>query len=47
VEPITNSWDFKLDKQVKLTIVLTKEHDSTTEEVEFGQEKYEEAMKII
>jgi hypothetical protein len=27
--------------------VLTKELDSTTEEVEFWQEKYEEAMKTI
>jgi hypothetical protein len=30
-----------------LTTVLTKEPDSTTEEVEFLQEKYEEAMKTI
>jgi hypothetical protein len=32
--------------QVELTTALTKELDSTTEEVEFWQEKYEEAMKI-
>jgi hypothetical protein len=32
---------------VDLTIVLTKELDSTMEEVEFWQEKYEEAMKIV
>jgi uncharacterized HAD superfamily protein len=32
---------------VELTTVLTKELDSTTEEVEFWQEKYEEAMKTI
>jgi hypothetical protein len=27
--------------------MLTKELDSTSEEVEFWQEKYDEAMKII
>jgi hypothetical protein len=32
---------------VKLTTVFTKELDSTTKEVEFWQEKYEEAMKTI
>jgi hypothetical protein len=32
---------------VELTTVLTKELDSTMEEVEFWQEKYEEAMKTI
>jgi hypothetical protein len=32
---------------VKLTTALTKELDSTTEEVEFWQEKYDEAMKSI
>jgi hypothetical protein len=32
---------------VELTTVLTKELDSSTEEVEFWQEKYEEAMKTI
>jgi hypothetical protein len=32
---------------VDLITVITKELDSTTEEVEFWQEKYEEAMKII
>jgi DNA polymerase elongation subunit (family B) len=32
---------------VELTTVLTKEPDSTMEEVEFWQEKFEEAMKTI
>jgi hypothetical protein len=32
---------------VELTTALTKELDSSTEEVEFWQEKYEEAMKIV
>jgi hypothetical protein len=32
---------------VKLTTALTKELDSTMEEVEFWQEKFEEAMKTI
>jgi hypothetical protein len=32
---------------VELTTALTKELDSTMEEVEFWQEKYEEAMKTI
>jgi hypothetical protein len=35
------------EKQVELTTALTKELDSTMEEVEFWQEKYEEAMKTI
>jgi hypothetical protein len=35
------------EKQVELTTVLTKELDSTMEEVEFRQEKFEEAMKTI
>jgi hypothetical protein len=47
VEPVPNSQNFKLKKQVELTTVFTKELDSTTEEVEFWQEKYEEAMKTI
>jgi hypothetical protein len=47
VEPVPNPRNFKLKKQVKLTTVLTKELDSTTEEAEFWQEKYEEAMKTI
>jgi hypothetical protein len=47
VEPIPDSSNVKLKKQVDHTTVLTKELDSTTEEVEFWQEKYEEAMKII
>jgi uncharacterized HAD superfamily protein len=32
---------------VELTTALTKELDSTTEEVEFWQEKYEDAMDTI
>jgi hypothetical protein len=32
---------------VKHTTVLTKELDSTMEEVEFWQEKFEDAMKTI
>jgi hypothetical protein len=47
VEPVPNSRNFKLKKQVELMTTLTKELDSTTEEVEFWQEKYEEAMKTI
>jgi hypothetical protein len=39
--------NFKLKNQVALTATLTKELDSTTEEVEFWQGKYEEAMKNI
>jgi hypothetical protein len=44
VEPIPDSRNFKLKKQVDLTTALTKELDSTTEEVKFWHEKYEEAM---
>jgi hypothetical protein len=47
VEPVPDSQNFKLKKQVELTTALTKELDSTTEEVEFWQEKYEEATKTI
>jgi hypothetical protein len=47
VESVPNSRNFNLNRQVELTTVLTKELDSTTEEVEFWQEKYEEAMKTI
>jgi hypothetical protein len=47
VEPVPDPRNFKLKKQVKLTTVLTKELDSTTEEVEFWQEKYEEVIKTI
>jgi hypothetical protein len=36
-----------MEKQVELSTALTKELDSTMEEVEFWQEKYEEEMKII
>jgi hypothetical protein len=44
---IQEEGNFKLKKQVALTTALTKELDSTTEEVEFWQEKYEEAMRTI
>jgi hypothetical protein len=47
VEPIPDPRNFMLKKQVKLTTMLTKELDSTMEEEEFWQEKYEEAMKTI
>jgi hypothetical protein len=47
VEHVFDSRNFKLKKHAKLTTALTKELDSTTEEVEFWQEKYEEAMKTI
>jgi hypothetical protein len=47
VEPIQDEGNFKLKKQVALTATLTKELDSTLEEVEFWHGKYEEAMKTI
>jgi hypothetical protein len=47
VESVPDSRNFKLKRQVELTTVLTKELDSTMEEVKFWQEKYEEAMKTI
>jgi hypothetical protein len=47
VELVLDSRNFKLKKQVELITALTKELDSTMEEVEFWQEKYEEAMKTI
>jgi DNA polymerase elongation subunit (family B) len=47
VEHVLDSRNFKLKKQVEVTTALTKELDSTTEELEFCQEKYEEAMKIV
>jgi hypothetical protein len=47
VESVPDSRNFKLKKQVNLTTVLTKELDSTTEKVEFWQEKYEEVMNIV
>jgi hypothetical protein len=47
VEPIPDEMNFMLKKQVALIAMLTKELDSTTEEVEFWQEKYEEAMKTM
>jgi hypothetical protein len=47
VKPVQEKGNFKLKKQVALTTTLTKELDSTTEEVKFWQEKYEEAMRTI
>jgi hypothetical protein len=47
VEHVPDSRNFKVKKQVELTTMPTKELDSTMEEVEFWQEKYEEAMKTI
>jgi hypothetical protein len=47
VEPVPNLRNFKLKTQMDLTTALTKELDSTIEEVEFWLEKYEVAMKII
>jgi hypothetical protein len=47
VESVPDPRNFKLKKQVDRTTVLTKELDSTMEEVEFWQEKYKEAMKIV
>jgi hypothetical protein len=47
VEPVQDEGNFKLKKQVALTATLTKELDSTIEEVEFWHGKYEEAMKTI
>jgi hypothetical protein len=45
VEPVQDEMNYKLKKQVALTTTLTNKMDSTTEEVEFWQGKYEEAMK--
>jgi hypothetical protein len=47
VKPVQEKGNFKLKKQVALTTALTMELDSTTEEVQFWQEKYEEAMRTI
>jgi hypothetical protein len=47
VEPVQDEGNFKFKKQVALTVTLTKELDSTIEEVEFWQGKYEVAMKTI
>jgi hypothetical protein len=47
VEHVPDSSNFKLKKHMDHTTVLSKELDSTIEEVEFWQEKYEETMKII
>jgi hypothetical protein len=47
MEHVQDEMNFKLKNQVALTATLTKELDSTTEEVEFWQGNYEEAMKTI
>jgi hypothetical protein len=47
LEPVQDEMNFKLKKQVAHAATLTKELESTTEEVEFWQGKYEEAMKTI
>jgi predicted nucleic acid-binding Zn-ribbon protein len=47
VKHVQDEGNFKLKKQVALTATLTKELDSTMEEVEFLHGKYEEAMKTI
>jgi hypothetical protein len=47
VEHVPDSRNFKLNKQVQLTTMLTNVLDSTMEGMEFWQEKYEEAMKTI
>jgi hypothetical protein len=46
VEYVPYSSNFKLKKQVELTTALPKELDSAMEEVEFQQEKYEEAIGL-
>jgi hypothetical protein len=46
VNPLPDSRNFKLKKEVDLTTMFTKELDSTTGEVEFWQ-KFEETMKIV
>jgi hypothetical protein len=47
VELVQDEMNFKFKKQVALTATLTRELDSTTEEVEFWQGKHEEAMNTI
>jgi hypothetical protein len=47
VEPAQYEMNFKLKKQVSITATSTKELDSTTEEVEFWQGMFVEAMKTI
>jgi hypothetical protein len=47
VEHVQDEGNFKLKKQVALTAIISKELNSTTEEVEFWEGKYEEAMKTI
>jgi hypothetical protein len=46
-KPVQDEGNFKLKKQVALTATLTKELDSTMEEVEFWKGTYEEAMKTF
>jgi hypothetical protein len=47
VEHVQDEGNFKLKKQVALTAIISKELNSNTEEVEFWQGKYEEAMKTF
>jgi hypothetical protein len=47
VELVPDSSDFRLKKQVDITTTLTNDLDSSVEEVEFWQEKYEDTMKIV
>jgi hypothetical protein len=47
VDHVPDPMNFKLKTHVDLTTSLTTELDSTAKEVEFWQEKYEEAMKTI
>jgi hypothetical protein len=47
MEPVEDGMNFKIKRQVALIATLTEELDSTTEEVEFCQKKYDEAMKTI
>jgi hypothetical protein len=46
MKPIPDSRNFKLKKQMDITTALTKELDSSTEEVELWV-KYEEEKKIV
>ncbi|KAK2630884.1 hypothetical protein QOZ80_UnG0720310 [Eleusine coracana subsp. coracana] len=46
-EPVPGQGHAKFKKQVTLTTVISRELDSTTEELGFWQEKYEEAMKTV
>jgi hypothetical protein len=47
VKHVQDERNFNLKKQVALTATLTKELDSTIEEVGFWQGKYEEEMRTI